>query len=104
MFLPKNGDCLRRASCQLHLDRAAGSLLRHYRCWYKTTNHCLCSVSNVPEMLELHFAVPMTGAVLNTINTRLDAKTIATILDHGESQMLFVEGICGCCRGSIGDV
>ena len=42
-------------------------------------------------MLELHFAVPMTGAVLNTINTRLDAKTIATILGHGESQMLFVE-------------
>jgi len=46
---------------------------------------------NVPEMLELHFAVPMTGAVLNTINTRLDANTIATILDHGESQMLFVD-------------
>jgi fatty-acyl-CoA synthase len=46
---------------------------------------------NVPEMLELHFAVPMTGAVLNTINTRLDAKTIATILDHGDSQMLFVD-------------
>ena len=42
-------------------------------------------------MLELHFAVPMTGAVLNTINTRLDAKTIATILGHGESQMLFVD-------------
>lgn len=46
---------------------------------------------NVPEMLELSFAVPMMGAVLNTINTRLDAKTIATILDHGESQMLFVD-------------
>ena len=46
---------------------------------------------NVPEMLELHFAVPMTGAVLNTINTRLDAKTVATILDHGDSKMLFVD-------------
>ena len=55
----------------------------------QTTVSVLCP--NVPEMLELHFAVPMTGAVLNTINTRLDAKTIATILGHGESQMLFVE-------------
>ena len=55
----------------------------------QTTVSVLCP--NVPEMLELHFAVPMTGAVLNTINTRLDAKTIATILDHAESQMLFVD-------------
>ncbi len=55
----------------------------------KTTVSVLCP--NIPEMLELHFAVPMTGAVLNTINTRLDAKTISTILDHGESQMLFVD-------------
>ena len=46
---------------------------------------------NVPEMIELHFAVPMTGAVLNTINTRLDATLIASILDHGEAQLLFVD-------------
>jgi len=46
---------------------------------------------NVPEMLELHFSVPMIGAILNTINTRLDSKTIATILEHGESRMLFVD-------------
>ena len=45
---------------------------------------------NVPEMIELHFAVPMTGAVLNTINTRLDAKLIASILEHGEARLLFV--------------
>src|SRR5262247_4614829 len=36
---------------------------------------------NVPAMLEAHFGVPMTGAVLNTINTRLDARTIAYILE-----------------------
>ena len=42
-------------------------------------------------MIELHFAVPMTGAVLNTINTRLDATLIASILDHGEAQLLFVD-------------
>ena len=35
-------------------------------------------------MIDAHFGVPMTGAVLNTINTRLDAATIAFILDHAE--------------------
>ena len=46
---------------------------------------------NIPEMLELHFAVPMAGAVLNAINTRLDAATIAFILDHGESRVVFTD-------------
>lgn len=46
---------------------------------------------NLPEMLELHFAVPMAGAVLNAINTRLDAATIALILDHGEARVLFTD-------------
>ena len=46
---------------------------------------------NIPEMLELHFAVPMTGAVLNTINTRLDAKLIASILAHGDARLLFFD-------------
>lgn len=39
----------------------------------------------------MHFAVPMAGAVLNTINTRLDAKTIANIIKHAESKILFVD-------------
>jgi fatty-acyl-CoA synthase len=47
---------------------------------------------NIPAHLEAHFAVPMTGAVLNSINIRLDAKTIAYIFDHGESDMVFVDG------------
>src|SRR5690554_537793 len=38
---------------------------------------------NVPEMVECHFGVPMAGAVLNALNTRLDAATIAFILEHG---------------------
>ena len=46
---------------------------------------------NIPEMLELHFAVPMSGAVLNAINTRLDAATIAFILDHAEAKVLFTD-------------
>ena len=40
---------------------------------------------NVPAIFEAHFGVPMTGAVLNAINIRLDADTVAYILDHGEA-------------------
>src|SRR5882762_1959136 len=46
---------------------------------------------NVPAMLEAHFGVPMLGAVLNTINTRLDARTIAYILEHGEAKALLTD-------------
>jgi fatty-acyl-CoA synthase len=46
---------------------------------------------NVPAMLEAHYAVPMLGAVLNTINTRLEAATIAYILDHGEAKVLITD-------------
>lgn len=46
---------------------------------------------NVPAMYEMHFAVPMAGAVLNTINSRLDAKNIATILRHSEAKVFFVD-------------
>ncbi len=46
---------------------------------------------NIPEMLEVHFAVPMTGAVLNAINTRLDAKVVAFILEHAEAKVLLTD-------------
>ncbi len=46
---------------------------------------------NLPELLELQFAIPMAGGVLNTINLRLDAETIAYILDHGESRLVFCD-------------
>ena len=46
---------------------------------------------NVPAMLDCHYGVPMTGAVLNTINTRLDAANIAFILDHGEAKVFIVD-------------
>ncbi len=41
---------------------------------------------NTPPMVEAHFGVPMAGAVLNALNTRLDAETIAFMLDHGEAK------------------
>ncbi|HJQ56009.1 MAG TPA: acyl-CoA synthetase [Vineibacter sp.] len=46
---------------------------------------------NVPEMYEAHFGVPMIGAVLNCLNTRLDAAMLAFILDHSETRLLIVD-------------
>ena len=46
---------------------------------------------NTPEIFEAHYSVPMTGAVLNTINSRLDAKTVAYILEHSEAKVLVVD-------------
>src|SRR5512140_389395 len=47
--------------------------------------------ANTPEMLEAHFGVPMTGGVLNTLNTRLDAAAIAFMLQHGEAKVLLTD-------------
>lgn len=46
---------------------------------------------NTPETFELHFAVPMVGAVLHAINTRLDAKTIAFMFGHAETKVLLTD-------------
>jgi len=46
---------------------------------------------NTPPMVEAHFGVPMAGAVLNALNTRLDAQTIAFMLDHGEAGVVIVD-------------
>jgi len=48
-------------------------------------------LANTPAMLECHYGVPMAGAVLNTLNTRLDAATIAFSLAHAEARVLIVD-------------
>jgi fatty-acyl-CoA synthase len=48
-------------------------------------------LANTPAMLEAHYGVPMTGAVLNTLNTRLDAAIIGFCLDHGEAKAVIVD-------------
>ncbi|MBI2316107.1 MAG: acyl-CoA synthetase [Betaproteobacteria bacterium] len=48
-------------------------------------------LSNTPEMLECHFGVPMTGGVLNTLNTRLDPEAIAFMLEHAEAKVLITD-------------
>lgn len=46
---------------------------------------------NIPELFELQFALPMTGAVINTLNTRLEPETIAYILDHADTKVVIVD-------------
>ncbi|WP_291218397.1 acyl-CoA synthetase [Hydrogenophaga sp.] len=46
---------------------------------------------NTPPMVEAHFGVPMAGAVLNALNTRLDPEAIAFMLDHGEAKVVIVD-------------
>ena len=48
-------------------------------------------LANTPAMLEAHYGVPMAGAVLNTLNTRLDAAILAFTLDHAETKVLIVD-------------
>ncbi|XP_060175782.1 2-methylpropanoate--CoA ligase CCL4-like [Lycium barbarum] len=55
-------------------------------------NHVVSVVApNIPAMYELHFAVPMAGAVVNTINLRLDARTVSILLQHSETKLVFVD-------------
>jgi fatty-acyl-CoA synthase len=46
---------------------------------------------NTPPMVEAHFGIPVTGAALNALNTRLDAESIAFMLDHGETKVVIVD-------------
>ena len=47
--------------------------------------------ANTPELLEAHYSIPMIGSVVNTINTRLDAETIAYILEHSDAKLLITD-------------
>ena len=82
---------------------------RHRQTWAQTYDRCRRLASalsqrgvglgdtvavmlpNVPAMYEAHFGVPMAGAVLNTLNTRLDAEAIAFMLQHGEAKVLLTD-------------
>src|SRR5206468_8921856 len=48
-------------------------------------------LANTPQMLEAHYGVPMTGAVLCCLNTRLDPAALAFMLDHGEAKVLITD-------------
>ncbi|MDP9096698.1 MAG: AMP-binding protein, partial [Pseudomonadota bacterium] len=67
--------------------RLAAALARHVR----PGQVVAAMLPNTPAMIEAHFGVPMAGAVLNALNVRLDAETIAFILGHGEARVLLVD-------------
>jgi len=46
---------------------------------------------NIPAQVEAHFGIPAAGAVINTINTRLDVKTVSYIFDHGDAKIVLVD-------------
>lgn len=58
-------------------------------------NTVAAMLPNIPQMLEAHFGVPMSGAALNALNTRLDAATIAFMLEHGEASAILVDSEFG---------
>lgn len=83
-----------------------GALRRDYQSFYARARRFASALSkagigkndtvaallfNTPAMLEAHYGAPMAGAALNAINTRLDAATIAFILDHGEAKVFIVD-------------
>ncbi|KAF8660409.1 hypothetical protein HU200_057992 [Digitaria exilis] len=81
--------CLRLASALVSLGISRGDI--------KLTRTAVDRIEIVgagPAMYEMHFGVPMSGAVLNTINTRLDARTVSVLLRHSGSKLVFVDPSC----------
>jgi fatty-acyl-CoA synthase len=89
-----------------HTAIVHGRLRRDYRSFYARTKQLASALAkagigrgdtvaamlpNTPAMLEAHYGVPMTGGVLNTLNTRLDPAVIAFCLDHGEAKVLITD-------------
>jgi acyl-CoA synthetase (AMP-forming)/AMP-acid ligase II len=101
-------DFIARAA-EVYGDRLAmvhGSVRRNWRDTYARTRRLASALQragigrgdtvavllpNIPAMVEAHFGVPMLGAVLNTLNTRLDVATMLFMLRHGEAKALIVD-------------
>ena len=108
-FQPLTPLTLLERAAQVFPDQLAivhGPLRRNYRQFYARSRRLgsalakrgfqrgdtvAVMLANTPAMLECHYGAPMCGAVLNTLNTRLDAAAIAFMLDHGEAKALFVD-------------
>src|ERR1700688_2277648 len=96
-------------AAEVHPDATAiihGGLSRNYRDFYTRAKKLASALSrrgvkrgdtvsvmlaNTPAMIEAHYGVPMTGAVLNTLNTRLDGAILGFTLDHAETKVLIVD-------------
>jgi fatty-acyl-CoA synthase len=84
-----HGD-LRRSWSQVYLRCRQLASALHKRGVGKGTT-VAAILANTPEMVEMHFGPAMLGAVLNTLNTRLDSEAIAFMLDHGEAKVLITD-------------
>lgn len=84
-----NGEVRRTWSETLKRCRQLASALR--KVGIKKGEAVSIIASNLPEHFEAHFGVPMVGAILNSINTRLDAATVAFILQHAEAKVFLVD-------------
>lgn len=84
-----NGEVRRTWSETLKRCRQLASALR--KVGIKKGEAVSIIASNLPEHFEAHFGVPMVGAILNSINTRLDAATVAFILQHAEVKVFLVD-------------
>ncbi len=71
-----------------NVNRLASALIKR---GVKTGDTVSVIAANIPAFLDAHYGVPMTGAVLNAINVRLDPEAIAFILDHGECDVLLTD-------------
>src|SRR6185436_6629519 len=105
-FQPLTPLTLLERAAQVFPDQLAivhGPLRRNYREFYARTRRLASALkkrgigkndtvsavlANTPAMLECHYGVPMAGAVLNTVNTRLDAALIAFQFDHADTKVL----------------
>ena len=83
-------DALRRTWSQLH-DRYCRLASALAKSGVSKGETVAVMLPNTPAMVEAHFGIPMLGAVLNAINTRLDPKTVAFMLDHGEARTVIVD-------------
>ena len=100
-FLQRTADIYGGREAIIYGDRSYTWHLCHERCLRMASSLTELGIGkgdtvavlafNTPEMFEAHFFAPMTGAVLNTINTRLDAETLAYILDFGEVKAMVVD-------------
>jgi fatty-acyl-CoA synthase len=108
-FQPLTPSTFLERAASVFPDRPAiihGALRRNYREFYARSRRLASALTrrgfsrgdtisamlaNTPAMLECHYGVPMSGAVLNALNTRLDAAALAFMLDHAETKALIVD-------------
>ncbi len=81
----------RRLTWHETYQRSVNGAARLAACGIRTGDVVAVIAPNIPALYELHFAIPMTGGILNAINTRLEAATVRYILEHGGARILFVD-------------